>query len=474
MNITLDSVLKFPMSCPYRQYIIDDLCLENPKYKRAKLYQSRAVSNIPEKLFYFFDDYENAQTLVPIGKKEKLFNFCNQCSYNCPIADNRSIGQWFIKKPVDLSINLRKCQELALDSIRNKTAFTGLGILILPTGGGKTILSFLMSYESNLPTLFITHTVDLAQQTLNSYEEFFNFTPGFIGDGKFDIKPQFTIAIIDSIYSKKCYEELNKTFGMVIFDELHMLAPESCIEVVNNLSIKYKIGVTATIKRGDGLTPVLSACLGDIIHTTSIKEAQEEQALVPLNQERIVSNFISSFDEEKLKKKKSLFNSLLKEASLDSHRNKLIAQKTEELCSKDEYVLLVLQNIDQCLLVAELLKESSSVRFEIFVGQIGKKKFSRQERKEIVTRARTGETNCLITVQLAGIGLDVPRLTSLIMDRKVTDPSTVTQIVGRVVRSSPGTGKQFATVYDLEDVNCNVLLRQLEKRSYVYYNFRKH
>lgn len=475
LKIVLDSVLHFPLSCPNREIIIKDLVLKNPKHKSAKVFAPREADKYPEYDFFYSDSVQHNETIVPLGKKDQLFNYCKTCPHQCPIYDNRFTGFKINEKQQVIDPKIpRPSQSQALSAIKNNIALTGNGLIIMPTGTGKTLLSFMISHMSKKSTLFITHTLDLAEQTMDAYEDIFGVKPGFIGDGKYEINPYFTVAIIDSLYLKKLYHEWSTIFGMVIFDEVHMLPAESCIEVVNSLNIKYKIGLTATPQRSDGRTPVIYGCFGNIVYRISIEEAQKEGSLVPLEARVIETDFQSSFSDERLKARKSLLNAAAKEASQDINRNKIIESRVEEICSYNESILMVLQDIDQCLLMYDLLKDRDGVKPEIFVGKIGKKQIKRKERKKILERAKSGEINVLLTVQLAGMGLDVPRLQHLIIDRNLTSPATVEQIVGRVVRSCSEIGKTHAIVWDVMDKFVPSFVRQTEKRFMVYHKFRKY
>lgn len=473
MQIEISSVLRFPLQCPYREKVVENLRLENPDYKSAKAFSPYSAKSMPQFRYYYQDDIYNKQTVVPVGKKEELFAYCAICPHKCPVVDFRTTGQVVKAFEFKERITPRPSQVRAMTDIQNSVAYTGNGLVVMPTGCGKTFLSFLISQMANKSTIFITHTIDLAEQTASAYETLTGIKPGFIGDRVYDINPTFTVAIIDTLYSRKNYEEISEIFGMALFDEVHLLPAESCIEVLNSITIKYIIGFTATPRRGDGLTPVIYGCFGNIVTKVTIEEAQKEGSLVPLHAEILLTDYQSLYSEEQIERKKSLLNAAIKEASLDLGRNKVTASKTEELCDFGHSVLLVLQNIDQCQIMYDLLKDRPGVRAEIFVGQIGKKKFSRKQRKAIIDRARTGETNVLITVQLAGMGLDVPRLTALIMDRKITDPTAVEQIVGRIVRACPSLGKVGAVVYDVYDQYVPFFVRQTNKRFQVYHKFRK-
>lgn len=465
-SIHLEANLSFPSICPFRQFITDSLTYKNPKYESAKKHAKNplwAVQNMDPYVRYWKENVSRGEITVPIGVRDQLFSYCNQCSIGCSVVDSRTLGiRPEERRPLIEQLVLRPSQEKAYAAAVRTIGMGGTGIIQMPTGCGKTIMGFHLAHQARQNTLFVTHTKDLMYQTAESYEHLFGKKPGLIGDGEYELDDHFTIAIIDSVYSKKQYDEWNDMFGFVIFDEVHRLPTKKSHEAMANLTAKYKLGLSATLNRGDGLGSAISQFFGSVVHRVTIQEAMDEGSLVPLEVECRETSYIPSQSNSS---NKTGFKILEKEAALDTGRNREIARVVEEKIAEGHSSILVLNSLEQCRLLYDKFKGSDVVS-AIFTGEQ-----DRDERREIMTKVKSGEINALLTVQLAGMGLDIPRATHLLMDRKISEPLPIEQIVGRVVRACKPIGKTKAILTDIYDVNCKPFASQTRKRFDVYNKF---
>ena len=466
--IELGSSLKFPTFCPNAHAITKQLVFENPEIQNALKFvnnPSWAIRQMEPFVKHYEIDNTTQQYVVPIGFKNQLFGYCGGCPHRCPVADIRSLGE----RPAErrdwtTNIILRPSQERAVDAINSTIALGGTGILQMPTGCGKTVTGFLVSQMARQNTLFVTYTKDLANQTADSYFDFFGHEAGFIGDGKCKLDSHFTVAIIDTIAKRKLYDMISEKFGMIIVDEVHRIPTKKSLPLLNNTTCKYKVGLTATLNRSDGTEEMIKSSFGGVVYRVSMEEAMAEGSLVPLYTETLETNYEPNQQHYHSKRAISL---LTEEASLNRRRNELIAGCIDIKIAQGRSSILVLNSLAQCNLLYEMLKDCPGINAAIFTGSQSKK-----ERRDIVADARKGIVNALLTVQLAGIGLDIPRADHLLMDRKISDPLSVEQIVGRVVRACPSIGKTGAEVTDVYDILCEPFRRQSEKRASVYHKFR--
>lgn len=79
--------------------------------------------------------------------------------------------------------------------------------------------------------------------------------PGIIGSGKFKHDACITIANIQTL--RKHAKTLSKEFGLIIVDECHHVAAKVFEDTLNTFASRYKIGLSATLKRKDFLHIVL-------------------------------------------------------------------------------------------------------------------------------------------------------------------------------------------------------------------------
>lgn len=125
-------------------------------------------------------------------------------------------------------------------------------LLVLPTGGGKTVIAssllnstYLMGYSSQ----FIVHRKELIKQTSTTFTKN-GLTHGFIATGfPVDYHADVTLAGIQTLVNR-----LDKVLPpyLSVIDEAHHAAASSWADVLSYYGDNYVIGLTATPERLDG------------------------------------------------------------------------------------------------------------------------------------------------------------------------------------------------------------------------------
>ncbi len=143
------------------------------------------------------------------------------------------------------------------------------GVIVLPTGAGKTFVAQMAIELTKRSTLVVVPTLDLMQQWYDLILSVFNVEVGLIGGGYFEVGA-ITITTYSSAF--RFMERLGDQFGLLICDECHHL-PGSVHRYIADLSIApFRLGLTATPERADGGEVLLEELLGPIIYRL---EAQE-------------------------------------------------------------------------------------------------------------------------------------------------------------------------------------------------------
>ena len=137
-------------------------------------------------------------------------------------------------------------------------------ILSLDCGMGKTVVALSMISRMRLKTLVIVHKEFLANQWITRIREFLpNVTIGRIQGSTIDIDKDITIGMLQSI-SMKDYGNIFDSFKHVIIDECHHIAAKVFSNAMIKIRTSYRLGLSATPERVDGLSKVLTWFLGDI------------------------------------------------------------------------------------------------------------------------------------------------------------------------------------------------------------------
>ena len=85
---------------------------------------------------------------------------------------------------------------------------------------------------------------------------------GNLGGGRDDIQ-QITVATYDSAYLRAPY--IGNQFELIIFDEVHHLPAPGYRLIAEQFIAPYRLGLTATIEREDGLHDLLPKLVGGIV-----------------------------------------------------------------------------------------------------------------------------------------------------------------------------------------------------------------
>ncbi|HRG98790.1 MAG TPA: DEAD/DEAH box helicase family protein, partial [Polyangiaceae bacterium] len=96
----------------------------------------------------------------------------------------------------------------------------GRGVVVLPTGSGKTHVAVMAMAEKRRATLVLAPTLDLVRQWHGLLSATFGEQVGVLGGGEHDVRP-ITVSTYDSAYIHM--EHLGARFGLVVFDECHHL-----------------------------------------------------------------------------------------------------------------------------------------------------------------------------------------------------------------------------------------------------------
>ena len=259
-----------------KKKIKDALTYDNPAYLSAKRYSRNRYITIPPYISYFKEG-KNGFT-IPIGVNvEDLLKVKAE-----EVIDNRIDSE--VSYP-EFTLELREDQQKAKDAYLSSQKESVPKCLIqLPTGKGKTILALNLAYTLKQRTLVLVHKDDLVTGWQKDIEECFGgkVEPGLIKAKKRNVGKQITIATVQTL-SRMSEEELSyylDKFGLVVQDECHHVGL-NIFNIIDQFQSKYKLGLTATPKRGDGLDFVFTLFFGGIVYKSEY--TAEDTDILPVN-----------------------------------------------------------------------------------------------------------------------------------------------------------------------------------------------
>jgi superfamily II DNA or RNA helicase len=186
------------------------------------------------------------------------------------------------------------------------------GVVILPTGSGKSLLAQMAIELTGRSTLVIVPTLDLMNQWYDLLLSAFQAEIGLIGGGYFEVGA-ITVTTYASAF--RFMERLGNRFGLLIFDECHHL-PGSVYRYAAEMSIApFRLGLTATPERSDGADTLLDRLVGPIIFRREAREFAGEY-LSDYTINRILVR-LSSEERSSYESERAIFRSFLSRQGID-------------------------------------------------------------------------------------------------------------------------------------------------------------
>lgn len=143
------------------------------------------------------------------------------------------------------------------------------GVIVLPTGSGKSFVAILAMQVRPRSTLVVAPTIDLMNQWHDLLSMTFGKPVGVIGGGSYEVET-ITVTTYDSAYLN--LNHLGHRFGLLIFDECHHL-PGKTYSTAAQLSLApFRLGLTATPERPDSREFMLKDLIGETVYRRDIHE----------------------------------------------------------------------------------------------------------------------------------------------------------------------------------------------------------
>lgn len=449
MKITIKNTLiitDYPKS--FMEWVKKEYTLPNPDYEK-KLRMGFWLGGTPEKIRLY--EIRNEQLILPYGCIDHIpLDYLLDAQMDMRIQEGESIGY-----PDNMT--LYEYQEKAVAEMLKR----GHGILQSAAGSGKTFMGVAMIQKLDKKALWLTHTKDLLNQSLNTASKFIDKSYlGTITEGKVSIGKGITFATVQTM-SRMDLSDLKSYWDVIIVDEVHRLAASPTKmtmfgKVINHLSAKHKFGLSATVHRADGLIKTTFAYVGDIAYSVSEDDIADRIMKVKICPIKTDSRITSAaLNTDGTINHTQVINHLVQ----DIERNELIAKIIIE--NKNESSLILTDRVSHFENIISRLPSKLQSLCTCIDGKTKKK-----TREAALEDMRSGQKKFLFaTYSLAKEGLDIPRLSRLYMATPVKDYAVVTQSIGRIARVFDGKGDPIC--FDFVD-NSRYLERMYKKRCTTY------
>jgi len=333
-------------------------------------------------------------------------------------------------------IKLRNYQGDAVAKIRDCfVRLINYILLVLPTGGGKTVVFTYMSQQAALKdkkTLILVHRIELLRQTSKALLDF-NVEHGMINPlftPNFDTRVQ--VASIQTIIKRLNYfAAANWIPDVIIVDEAHHATAGSWRKTINhfkdlNPEIKV-IGVTATPVRtdGQGLGVHHNGIFEELVSGPSVKWLQDEGFLVKAKVLSPPKQFAAPKKKAKGDWNARDLENLVNKATITGDA----VSHYEEVCQGKKLPAIVFcVSVPHTEEVAQAFRDKG-YRFYAIDGTTDD-----DVRKRVLGGLADGTVDGVCSCDLISEGTDVPKATVAVMLRPTQSLSLAIQQWGRVLR----------------------------------------
>jgi superfamily II DNA or RNA helicase len=342
---------------------------------------------------------------------------------------------------------------------------TKQGVLVLPTGAGKTVIGIVAIARLNVPTLVVVPTLELVKQWRRELEKALKIAVGTYSGEAHDLQP-VTVATYDTAYLRA--EELGNRFLLLIFDEVHHLPSPGYSAIAELFVAPYRLGLTATYEREDGLHTELERLVGGKVYEISVEKLTGTH-LAEYTTRKIVTDLT---DDERAEYERyySVFTEFLKQKRVvlrtprDFQRFVMRTGRDpkarEALLARNRARRIALNSRSKLTALAKILDAHFGERTIIFtehnslVYAISKEFLipaithttPKEERAEILDRFRTGEYNAIVTSKVLEEGIDVPEASVGVILSGSGSKREYKQRLGRILRKREG---KLAVLYEI-------------------------
>lgn len=434
-------------------------CFMNPNYFKSR---KRNKGYVSDKLNSFVESFlESDEVLqLPRGLKDELERYLKASGIDYELKDLRAHNTGL---DVNFNGTLKEVQIQAVDSMKA----VEIGILNAATSFGKTVVAAKLIAERKEKTLVLVQKQKLMDQWKASLEKFLvvgnaplkrtgkrtNKTGiGVYGGARDSLSSYVDIAMVQSIASRM--PEFIRDYGMVIVDECHHIAADSFLKVMNAVRPKYVYGLSATVKRLDGLECLIHSQCGPVVFQYGANKLAYERGLAQTFVPRFTNSMLSVFEAKP-------FNNVvaIKELSIDDARNRLIVDDVVALKDSGKRILILTKLVEHTRILEAKLNERG-ISSIVLTGEM--KAVDRKKVNEILESNIDGAFVVISTGQYLGEGIDIPYLDTLMVVSPIGWEGVVSQYAGRISREF--VSKDKVCIYDYVDICVPQYARMYAKR----------
>ena len=326
-------------------------------------------------------------------------------------------------------MRLRPYQETCCRQVTQKWDEFNRLLVVIPTGGGKTIIFANIAAQVTGRVLILAHREELLQQAIDKIRKATGISASLErAEDRANPNSKVVVASIQTIVRRLDRFPADH-FAFIIIDEAHHVAANTYQSILGHFAKAKVLGVTATPDRSD--RKALGEHFDAVAYEVTLLDLIHDKFLVPIRA-RVCD---VSIDLSKVSFSAGDFDSTQASESIEPYLGR-IADQVKEFGGKKTMIFLPL--IKTSMLMRDLCIERG-LDAEHVDG-------NSSDREEILKRFAAKERGIICNAMLLTEGYDEPSIDTIVVLRPTRSRALYTQMIGRGTRLHPD--KTHLTILD--------------------------
>lgn len=338
------------------------------------------------------------------------------------------------------------------------------GVVVLPTGAGKTHVALAAIAAVGRATLVLVPTRVLLSQWVDRVGQLYDGEVGVFGDGSRDLRP-LTVCTFESAY--RHMDRFGNRYALLIVDEVHHFGAGTRIEALEMCTAPLRLGLTATPLDTAAATVRTDELVGPVVCSYAISDLSGNH-LAPFDVMRIYvelgaedraayaearHTYLAAYRQFRRTGGSGEWSDFVKAAA----QSRLGRRALAALYESRRIVSAAPAKTD---MVARLVEEHRNERTLVFTADnavayaLSRRllipaltcDIGRKERESVLGRLRSGQLRSVISARVLNEGIDLPEASIGIIVGGTLGSREHVQRVGRLLRPKPG---KRAVIYEL-------------------------